>query len=221
MKPIEIITGNTHYPAPFTHRVLIVCEEKNIPYSVTMIDTENKPAWFQEISPLGLIPVLRIDDQIVFDSHAICEYLDTFTKPSILPENAHLCAQHKSWMMFADECAQEIAQLVKKGNIVNGDFNRLHFLLDIYNKKLQGDYFFGSQMSFVDIYLFSHLLWLDALEEKKLVPSIIQNYSSIAGWLNRMKLRPSIKKTMGDNYSKHFLALLKQYHLIPGDTNIN
>ncbi len=219
MKPIEIITGNTSYPAPYTHRVLIICEEKNIPYSLTMIDTENKPAWFQTIAPLGLIPVLRMEEKIIFDSHAICEYIDTLSKPAFLPEDVYLCAQHKSWMMFADELAQEIAQLVKQGNIINADLKRLHFLFDIWNKKIQGDYFFGNQLSLVDIYLLSHVLWFDALEEEKVIPSIIQNYRSIKDWLNRMKLRSSVKKTMGDKYSQNFIALLKQYHLIPKDTD--
>lgn len=214
MQPIEIITGETLYPAPFTHRVLILCEEKNLPYFLTTVDTEQKPAWFLDISPLGLIPVLRVEEKIIFDSHAICEYVDTFSEPSFLPKNAFACAQHKSWMMFADEVAQEIAQLVKQGNIGHADFARLNFLFGVLDKKFQGDYFFGAQISLVDIYLLSHMLWLDALEEKNLTVPVIQKYEHIRNWLTRMKLRDSVKKTMGEDYSRHFLELLRRYHLI-------
>ncbi len=215
MKPIEIITGDTLYPAPFTHRVLILCEEKNLQYFITQINTEQKPEWFSAISPLGLIPVLRMENKIVFDSHSICEYLDTFSKPHLLPLDSYKYAQHKSWMMFADEIAQEIAQKVKQGNIIQADFTRLNLLFEILSKHMKGEYFFGKELSLVDIYLLSHMLWFDALEESVLSNSIINQFPIIKIWLSNMKERKSVKKTMGDNYSLHFIELLRKYDLIP------
>lgn len=55
IQSIEIITSEGNYPAPFTHRVLILCHEKNIPYKLTPINTYQKPDWFLAIAPLGLV----------------------------------------------------------------------------------------------------------------------------------------------------------------------
>ena len=165
-EPIEIITGLTKYPAPFTHRVLILCHEKNIPYVITNINTEKKPKWFLKIAPIGLIPVIRIGNNTIFDSHAICEYLDSITPPPILPVNKLECGIHRSWMCFADDLAYEIAQFVKQGNMLNHDLSRMHELFTILDSQIKNPYFFGYDFSMVDISLISHILWIDALEQK-------------------------------------------------------
>ena len=35
---IELITADTKFHAPYTHRIILLCEEKNIPYSLTEIN---------------------------------------------------------------------------------------------------------------------------------------------------------------------------------------
>lgn len=61
---------------PFSQRVLLTLEEKQVPYSVKLIDTSNKPDWFLEISPEGKVPVLKIDDKWVPDSDVITQILE-------------------------------------------------------------------------------------------------------------------------------------------------
>ncbi len=214
--PIEIITGTTKYPAPFTHRVLILCHEKKIPYILTQINTEQKPDWFIAIAPLGLVPVMRIEGEVIQDSRAIWEYLDITYQPSLLPTNAIECAKHRSWIAFGDELAQEIAQFVKQGKMLTHDLTALYKLLQILDEQIKGSYFFGEIFSMVDITLISHILWIDSLEQKALPFKILQKYTKITSWLSRMKLRPSIRETMGDNYIEEFIAVLKQYNLLNG-----
>ena len=40
------------------------------------IDLGNKPDWFLEKNPLGLVPVLEIDDKIICESDVCCDYLN-------------------------------------------------------------------------------------------------------------------------------------------------
>lgn len=40
------------------------------------IHLRDKPDWFLTKNPLGAVPVLEIDDKIVYESTAACEWLD-------------------------------------------------------------------------------------------------------------------------------------------------
>lgn len=51
-------------------------------YETVNIDLKDKPDWFLEKNPLGLVPVLEIDDKIVYESTATCDWLD-----DVYPEN--------------------------------------------------------------------------------------------------------------------------------------
>lgn len=215
-KSIEIITSEGQYPAPFTHRVLILCHEKKLSYKLTLINTYEKPDWFLAIAPLGQVPVMRIDDKVIFDSRAIWEYLDAAYQPCLLPTDSVQCAQHRSWIGFADELAQEIAQFVKQSKNFIRDLSRLNDLFNILNTHIKGSYFFGDFLSLVDITLISHILWLDALEQHILPCSIICKYPKVAKWLAAMKQRVSLRETMGENFAKHFIALLQRHNLIAG-----
>jgi len=61
---------------PFSQRVLLTLEEKQVPYNTKLIDTSNKPDWFLQISPEGKVPVLKIDDKWVPDSDVITQILE-------------------------------------------------------------------------------------------------------------------------------------------------
>lgn len=213
---IEIITSEGKYPAPFTHRVLILCHEKNIPYKLTLVNTYEKPKWFLDLAPLGQVPVMRIANTVITDSRAIWEYLDTEFKPHLLPKNSLQCAQHRAWIGFADELAQEIAQFVKQGKILTHDLTRLNSLFNILNTHLKSPYFFGDSLSMIDITLISHVLWVDALEQRILPHPIICKYPKVSTWLTTMKNRSSLRETMGEHYAEHFIELLQRHDLIGG-----
>ena len=64
---------------------MIVLRVKNVEFEVTYIDLRNKPDWFLEISPHGKVPVLKVDDDILFESNAIAEYLEETNEPRLHP----------------------------------------------------------------------------------------------------------------------------------------
>jgi glutathione S-transferase len=62
---------------PFSQRIYIELEEKNLPYTATYIEEgNNKPKWFMEKNPKGLMPVLRDGDEWIQDSDKIAEHLE-------------------------------------------------------------------------------------------------------------------------------------------------
>jgi len=59
------------------------------------IHTHDKPEWFaQKVNPLGKVPVIQLDDKIVFDSKIVNGYLDaTYPGPKVVPSDPFLAAQ--------------------------------------------------------------------------------------------------------------------------------
>ena len=54
MNPIELVS---HALCPFVQRAVIALTEKDVPFTRTNIDLEERPQWFKDISPLGKVPL--------------------------------------------------------------------------------------------------------------------------------------------------------------------
>ena len=63
----------SHDLCPYVQRAVITLAEKRVPFERTYVDLANKPEWFRQISPLGKTPVLKVDDQVLFESAVICD----------------------------------------------------------------------------------------------------------------------------------------------------
>ena len=66
---------------------MILLRAKDVDFEVTYIDLQKKPDWFLKISPHGKVPVLLVDDEPLFDSNAIAEYLEDVILPSKHPSD--------------------------------------------------------------------------------------------------------------------------------------
>ena len=56
-KPLTLVS---HLLCPYVQRAAIALAEKNVPFERVVIDLANKPDWFIAISPLGKVPLLRL-----------------------------------------------------------------------------------------------------------------------------------------------------------------
>ncbi|MED6157709.1 Glutathione S-transferase dhar1, mitochondrial [Stylosanthes scabra] len=76
---------------PFSQRVLLTLEEKNIPYSTHLINLSDKPKWYLEVNPAGKVPAVKFDAKWVSDSDVIVGILEEkYPQPSLItpPESA-------------------------------------------------------------------------------------------------------------------------------------
>ncbi|HET7524620.1 MAG TPA: glutathione S-transferase N-terminal domain-containing protein [Burkholderiaceae bacterium] len=62
-------------------RAAIVVAEKGVPFERRDVDLANKPDWFLRLSPTGKTPMLLVHGHALFESAAICEYLDENAPP--------------------------------------------------------------------------------------------------------------------------------------------
>ncbi len=90
---------------PFVQRSIITLNHKGIDHRMTFVDLDDPPSWFREVSPLGRVPVLRVDgDAVVFESAVINEFLDDVTPGQLHPADPLQRAINKSWIEFGGGC---------------------------------------------------------------------------------------------------------------------
>lgn len=87
---------------------MIVLRAKGIDFEITHITADDKPDWFLEISPHGKVPVLWVDDDILFESSAIAEFLDETVEPRLHPEDPVRRARNRAWTDFTSDFAKAI-----------------------------------------------------------------------------------------------------------------
>lgn len=86
---------------PWVQRVAIVLREKGIDFEFLHIEHDNRPDWFRSVSPHNKVPVLRLDERTaLFESGAICEYLDETHGPRLHPEDPVERAVNRAWIEY-------------------------------------------------------------------------------------------------------------------------
>src|SRR5437870_13517674 len=83
---------------PWVQRSAIILREKNTPFELRHIQSDNRPDSFLAISPHKQVPVLSIDDKLsLFESNAINEYLDETIAPRLHPQDPIERAVDRAW----------------------------------------------------------------------------------------------------------------------------
>jgi glutathione S-transferase len=71
-----MITLHGSTTSPFVRRVRVVCIEKALPFTLVNTATEDGQRALDAVSPIGKVPVARLDDgRVVFDSRVILDEL--------------------------------------------------------------------------------------------------------------------------------------------------
>jgi glutathione S-transferase len=101
--PIMKLELISHALCPFVHRAAIMLREKGVPFDRRNVDLKNKPDWFLALSPRGKVPVLVADGVALFESAAICEFLDETQPPPLIPADPFERARQRAWVEVAND----------------------------------------------------------------------------------------------------------------------
>jgi len=165
---LALETANTHSKdhdlklygscfCPFVHRVWISLEHKGLDYQYVEVDVYRKPKLLLDINPRGLVPALRHGEWGSYESTVLMEYLEDLNqgKP-LLPADPKLRANSRLWadhinrhiipLFYKYLQAQESNDQVKLAGELREQIGKL---VDASDSK--GPFFFGEEMSFVDV----------------------------------------------------------------------
>jgi glutathione S-transferase len=195
---------------PYVQRARITLNEKNIAYDLELIDLEAPPVWFYDISPLEKVPVLLVDNQPLFESMVICEYLDEVTPGSLYPADPFTKAQNRAWIEFGNDILSNTYAFFTTDNEQN--FKQIRATLedrfDILEEQLHSEpYFNGQEFSLVDA-VFAPLFRFYEAASKYQTFNFFDDTPKILKWWKAILLRPSVENSVPETYMQDMQAYL-------------
>jgi len=187
--------------SPYARKVVVVTKEMQIDDSVEMIETSAIPTKANEVlsalNPLTRIPTLQLKTgEILFDSSAICNYLNEFSGGGLLPEPGPTRRQVLKLELFGVDimdravvCRQETLrpESLRWSGWVDAQFDRIGKVLDTLNANVPplnpdlGTITIGCALEYLD-FRFRDRPW--RWERPKL-----------SAWHEQFALRPSMAST--------------------------
>jgi len=176
---------------PFSQRIFIALEEKKLPYTATFIEEgNNKPDWFLEKNPKGLMPVLRDGEEWIQDSDVITEHLEQKYPEISLKTPEEFKEVGKS--IFPTF----VAYLKSKeaGDKAKNDLVKELAALDEHLQK-SGPYIAGSNPTEADFALIPKLHHMRVALAHYMDFQIPTEYSALHKYIELLESRPSFQKT--------------------------
>lgn len=205
------LTLISHALCPYVQRAAISLSEKKVAFERIDIDLRNKPMWFLAISPLGKTPVLKVDDQPIFESAVICEYLEDTAGPALHPEDPLARARHRGWIEFASATLNNIWNLyTAKDEVAYSDAANalIQRFAQIESVLQDGPYFNGQDFSLVDAAFAPVFRYFNTFDEVSGI-TFFANTPKVRAWRLALSKRPSVSSAVGANYP----SLLRQFVL--------
>jgi len=192
------------YPdCPFSQKVRVVLAEKDLEYEKIFVDLrkqEQKSPDFLRLNPYGKVPVLIDEDEVMYESTVINEYLeDEYPIPRLMPEDSGGRARVRLLEDYCDNSfipatttllaqlrkteAERDAQRVEQAR---EDLRRgLYYLSD----RLAGyDYLVGKEFTLADAAFAPRIMVIGRLGVE-LEPAL----SNVQAWIERIRARPSVR----------------------------
>jgi glutathione S-transferase len=207
------LTLISHHLCPYVQRAAIALTEKGIAFERIYIDLAAKPDWFNAVSPLGKVPVLRVrqadgHEASIFESAVIMEYLEETSSPQLLPAEPLQRARHRGWIEFGSQVLNGISRFYSATDATT--FERERAGLEAMFARLEGElgdgpFFAGEKFSLVDAVfapVFRYFHGFDRLGDF----GILAEKPKVDAWRAALAARPSVKAAVVADFAERLLA---------------
>jgi glutathione S-transferase len=186
----------TFYTHPMSRGRIVrwALEEVGQPYETTVLDygTSMKAAPYLEVNPMGKVPALIHDGQVITECGAICTYLaDRFGAAGLMPPDR---GAFYRWMFFGAGPLEQAIVNTSMGWQVPPDkagrvgYGSMAQVLDTLTRHLTAQPFFcGQEFSMADVYVGSQIGW--GLQFKTLPAN-----DTLAAYWARISTRPALAR---------------------------
>lgn len=191
---------------PFVQRSVIALLYQGTEFEIEYIDLADKPAWFLEISPLGRVPALIVEDEsgktALFESAVINEYLAEVTaargKPYLLPEDPLQRAKCRAWVEFSSTLftANYHLSYTKEKAVFDAEHEKLQDKLSQLEAAISpAPFFCGADFSLVDAafapFFMRCELWRDVFES---YPKA--DFPRVSAWSDALLALPAVQDSV-------------------------
>jgi glutathione S-transferase len=202
---------------PFVQRAVIALKEKGAPFEVVYVDLADRPEWFVALSPLGKVPVLKVErpgqpDAVIFESAVIVEYLEeTVEGAKLHPADPLDRAQHRSWVEYGSAVLGDLFKLVsakdedevaKARGAVRQKLARLEAIV-------AEPFFAGEQFSVVDA-VFAPAFRQIATVQSVADVGVLEGFPRLQAWSAALLSRPSVRDAVPEDFAARYLGRLEK-----------
>jgi len=196
------------YYAPKTRAVRPrwLMEELQLEYELITVDIftgETRKPWYKKLHPHSQVPVLIADEQVMFESGAICAWLtDLFPEKHMAPKRESLeRATYEQWMYYVPATLEPplfnyalhkflLPESMRVTEILPWNEKTSRRLLKELNKHLrERQYLVADQFSTADIMMTSTLLWM---------PDFMKGLSNLENYCADLSERPAYKRAISN-----------------------
>ena len=190
-------------------RSAIALAEKNVDYDITYIDLGAKPEWFLAVSPLGKVPLLRVGDDVLFESSAINEYLDEAYGARLHSEDLIVRAKERAWIELGGALGaiSYLMMIAEDEEGARKQAKKAHDTLTRLETTVAGPFFRGADFSLVDASLapfLQRLYWMHEIIDL----GIYEDNPKVKAWTDALLERPSIQASTIPNIRERFRAYI-------------
>ena len=195
---------------------MIALRAKSVEFETTYINLRDKPDWFLKISPHGKVPVLLVDDQPLFESNAIAEYLDETVEPRLHPADPITRARHRAWTDFTPDFSSGLSGVyyAKTKAASDAAYDLARQRLGRIEHALQtdasdGPYFGGDSLCLVDA-AYAPFFQRFMMADKLLGSGLLNEYPKAKAWADALLSSDVVKGSVADVFPAEFAANLKR-----------
>lgn len=182
---------------PFVQRSVIVLLEKGVDFDITYIDLRSPPDWFEPISPLGKVPVLRIGDTSLFESAVIMEYLDEVNPPTLHPGDPLRKALNRAWVEYGSDLVMTQFGMAMAPDQESFESKRteLRKKLGRLESHVTGPFFNGDRLNLIDVAYAPFFMRLRLLESW-LPFALTDDLPKVNAWAEQLLARESVRDSV-------------------------
>lgn len=196
---------------PFVQRAVIVLKKKAVDFDITYIDLNNPPEWFKDVSPLGQVPVLKVGDDVLFESFVIQEYVDEITPPSLQPVDPLLKAKNRAWSSFGGDILMAIHPMVTTKE--EAVFNEKRTVVLQKLKQLEGihsggSFFNGSDFNMIDAAYAPMFMRMDFVKCLTNI-DLLADTPKLSKWSNNLLALECVKQSVVPALPEMYKSMVK------------
>jgi glutathione S-transferase len=198
---------------PYVQRAAILLAEKGVPFERIDVDLSNKPDWFKTISPLGKVPLLRVGEDVLFESAVILEYLEETTLPRLHPDHPLKKARHRAWIEFGSSILADIwtVETTKDQAAFDAKVQTLKHKFARIEDELAGNpWFAGSAFSIVDIVFAPVFRYFDVFD-RMIDLGTFEGLPKVQAWRKALAKRPSVRDAVVPDYADRLVRFLERH----------
>ena len=195
-----------HPMSTCTRKVLTTLAETNTPHELVVVDFakgEHKQPAHVARQPWGKVPTLEDDGFTMYESRAMCRYINEKAGGKLVPTDARGLGMMEQWISveysyFTPPSMKYVYQFVFKreqeASVLENAQKELEVAMPVIDAHLaKHDYFAGAQFSIADITYMPYVEYAINTPAK----DIYSKFPHFMAWWNRVSERPSWRKVAG------------------------